>query len=172
MQKTLSSLFWRNYEMSYNKVKEGALMDDEFNKIMDFFSLNPEDKAVKLEDIFEDSIEFFNRFQNVLENGTEEEKMEILAKVMKLQEKLQEETEKMCSDSGLSEEELKEFANDKENFTEEEWDTITHAKSKLDDQAEKISKFLPGSSPGPAEVIPAQKKKKSAKKKGGKWVKS
>ncbi|MCH9631174.1 MAG: hypothetical protein S4CHLAM37_11930 [Chlamydiia bacterium] len=151
-------------------------MDNEFDKIMEFFSLNPEDKAVKLEDIFEDSIEFFNKFQYVLENGTEEEKAEILGKVMELQEKLQEETEKMCTDSGLSEEELKEFANDKENFTEEEWETIAQAKSKLDDQADQISKHLPGSEPGPAEVASApkkKKKKKGTKKKGGdKWMKS
>ncbi|PCI95658.1 hypothetical protein COB11_01620 [Candidatus Aerophobetes bacterium] len=152
-------------------------MDDEFDKIMEFFSLNPEDKAVKLEDIFEDSIEFFNKFQYVLENGTEEEKAEILGKVMELQEKLQEETEKMCTDSGLTEEELKEFANDKKNFTDEEWETITHAKSKLDDQAEQISKHLPGNEPGPAEIASSvpkkKKKKKGTKRKGGdKWVKS
>lgn len=144
-------------------------MEDEFKKIMEFFSLSPEDKAVKLEDIFQDSIEFFSKFQHVLENGTEEEKSEILSKVMQLQQMLQEETKKMCSDSGLTEEQLREFANNRDNFSEEEWATIVSAKSKLDEQANAIAKKLPGGKENPSLE---KAKKPASKKKEKKWMKS
>lgn len=152
-------------------------MNDEFDKIMEFFSMGPDEKAHRLEDIFSDSIEFFNKFQYVLENGTDEEKTEVLTKVMKLQEKLQEETEKMCNESGLSEDELRDFANDRENFTDEEWETISKAKSELNEKAEAISHSLPKEKePGPAEPKKpsAKKKKKKTSKRasGDNWLKS
>ena len=61
--------------------KREVSMDDEYEEIMKFFTMKPEDKASNLEDIFEHSIEFFNKFQHVLENGSDEEKTEILDKV-------------------------------------------------------------------------------------------
>lgn len=144
-------------------------MHDEFRKIMSFFSLDADQKAEELDGVFKSSIEFFDKFKYVLENGTPEEKNEIMNEVMQLQEKLQQETEKMCSETGLSEDQLKEYAQSKDNFSDEEWESIQSAKSKLEQQAEEL-----------ASVLPAPKKKASSEKKGKppgapkkkKWVKS
>ena len=144
-------------------------MHDEFRKIMSFFSLSPDQKADELDGVFKSSIEFFDKFKYILENGTPEEKNEIMNEVMQLQEKLQQETEKMCSETGLSEEQLKEYAQSKDNFSDEEWESIQAAKTKLESQAEELS-----------AVLPAAKKKEPSERKGKapgapkkkKWVKS
>lgn len=133
----------------------GGAMHDEFRKIMSFFSLDPEQKAGQLDSVFKSSIDFFDKFKDTLENGTPEEKNEIMKEVMQLQEKLQEETEKMCEQTGLSEEQLKEYAQSKDNFSDEEWESIQAAKSKLEQQAEELS-----------EILPAKKKEGSSEKKG------
>lgn len=147
-------------------------MHDEFRKIMSFFSLNPDQKAEELDGVFKSSIEFFDKFKYILENGTPEEKNEIMTEVMQLQEKLQQETERMCEETGLSEDQLKEYAQTKDNFSDEEWSSIQAAKSKLESQAEELSAVLPSAK----KKSPSEKSEKKAKSSGGpkkkKWIAS
>jgi hypothetical protein len=143
-------------------------MTDEFKKIMAFFSMDPEKKAHELEHVFENSIEFFEKFKEILQHGTPEQKQEVLNQVMQLQVKLQQETARMCEETGFSEEQLKEFAENKENFSTEEWGAIQAAKKKLNVQAEEISAIVPGNK---SEGKGASKKGSSAVKKN-KWMKS
>ena len=49
-------------------------MEDEFERIMEFFNLPPEEKETRLQEVFEDSVEYFERFKYVMLNGTKEEK--------------------------------------------------------------------------------------------------
>jgi len=142
-------------------------MSDEFRKIMAFFSMDPDKKASELEHVFENSIEFFEKFKETLQHGTPEQKQQMLNEVMQLQEKLQQETTKMCEETGLSENQLKEFAENKENFSEEEWNTIQGAKQKLNSQADELSAALPKKTSGKSS-----EKKGSAGVKKNKWMKS
>jgi len=145
-------------------------MHEEFRKIMSFFSLEPEQKVHELENVFQNSIEFFEKFKHILSHGTPEEKAEIMNEIMQLQEKLQQETHKMCEDTGLSEEQLKEYAQNQDNFSDEEWASIQQAKQQLEQQAEELSAILPSKK----KKAPGEDKKPKAptgpKKK--KWVKS
>jgi hypothetical protein len=151
--------------------EEGMDMHEEFRKIMAFFSLDPDQKIGALDNVFKQSIAFFDKFKHILENGTTEEKQEIMNEIMQLQEKLQQETEKMCSQTGLSEEQLKEYAQNQDNFSNEEWTSIQEAKKKLEEQADELSAILPsrkkkesGGKEKKAKTAPGTKKKK--------WVKS
>jgi hypothetical protein len=143
-------------------------MSDEFRKIMAFFSMDPEKKAHELERVFENSIEFFEHFKEVLQNGTPEQKQEVLNQVMQLQDKLQQETQRMCEETGYSEAQLKDFAENKENFSEEEWESIQAAKKKLNSQAEELSILVPGKK----EESKGAHKKGSTPVKKNKWMKS
>jgi hypothetical protein len=151
---------------------ERGRMHEEFKKIMAFFSLDPEQKAGELEDVFKNSIEFFDKFKYILENGTPEEKNEIMNEVMQLQQKLQQETEKMCSETGLSEDQLKEYAQSKDNFSDEEWESIQSAKKKLEEQAEELSSVLPTGKKSSADKSADKKGKTTTSPKKKKWVKS
>jgi thioester reductase-like protein len=146
-------------------------MHEEFKKIMSFFSLNPEQKAGQLDDVFQSSIGFFERFKHILEHGTPTEKNEMMQEVMQLQEKLKEETQKMCEQTGLSEEQLKEYAQKQEFFSDEEWKSIQSAKAKLEQQAEELSSVLPSKPVKKKEGAEKKEKGKTgAVKKKKKWV--
>lgn len=147
---------------------EGCPMNDEFRKIMSFFSLDQSEKAEHLDEVFENSVNFFERFKEILESGTPEEKEAIMNQVVELQKKLQQETERMCHETGLSESELKDFAQDKENFSEEEWNSIQSARKKLEKQADALSEILPAKKKDAHE---GEKKPSTAPKKK-KWMKS
>lgn len=143
-------------------------MHDELRKIMSFFSLDPKEKSEHLEEVFQDSIEFFEKFKDVLEKGTPEEKEKMLGEVMMLQEKLQQETQRMCEETGLSESELKDYAQNKENFSDEEWKSIQSARHKLENQAEEISSAMPEKK----QKEPSKEKKAPSSSKKSKWMKS
>ena len=49
-------------------------MEDEFERIMSFFELSSEEKEARLQEVFEDSVEYFERFKHVMLNGSQEEK--------------------------------------------------------------------------------------------------
>lgn len=143
-------------------------MDNEFKKIMSFFSLDQSQKAEHLDEVFENSVHFFEKFKQILESGTTDEKEAIMNQVVELQKKLQQETERMCHETGLSESELKDFAQDKENFSEQEWNSIQSARQKLEKQADSLSEILP---PKNKEEREGEKKTSIAPKKK-KWMKS
>ncbi len=143
-------------------------MTDEFKKIMAFFSMDPEKKAGELEHVFEYSIEFFEHFKETLQHGTPEQKQEMLNQVTQLNEKLQQETARMCEETGFSESQLKEFAENQENFSEEEWSAIQTAKKKLNTQADELSELVPGKK---SEGKSSGKKAAVGAKKN-KWMKS
>ena len=146
-------------------------MHEELKRIMNFFELDADNKAEHLQDVFKDTVEFFNRFKHTLEEGSAEEKKEIIDEVLSLQEKLQLQTDQMCESMEMSEEELKEFAENPENFTDEEWGTIQDAKVKLEGQASEIDGII--NFDKPKKGTKSSAKKKGAKKgKGKKWVKS
>jgi hypothetical protein len=147
-------------------------MHEELKRIMKFFELDAENKAEHLQDVFKDTVEFFNRFKHTLEEGTAEEKKEIIDEVLSLQEKLQLQTDQMCESMEMSEEELKMFAENPENFTEEEWQTIQDAKVKLEGQASEIDGIINFNKPKKQSQNSPSKKKGSKKGKGKKWVKS
>lgn len=144
-------------------------MANEFEKIMEFFTLPAEEKGDHLKEVFEESIEFFEKFKYVMQSGTPEEKKAMLDQVRKMQERLQEETSKVKEATGLSDEELKAFAENKANFRDGDWDVIEHAKKTISQQAEEISDII-GAPKGGAQA--SSKKDGSPKKRKKKWVKS
>ncbi len=143
-------------------------MANEFEKIMEFFTLPAEEKGDHLKDVFEESIEFFEKFKYTMQNGTPEEKQAMLDQVKKMQDKLQEETSKVKELTGLNDEELQAFANNKANFKDEDWEVIESAKNTIGQQADEISGILGTPKPGEKEA----KKSTGPKKRKKKWVKS
>lgn len=145
-------------------------MHEELKRIMHFFELDADKKAEHLQEVFQDTVEFFNRFKHTLEEGNAEEKKQIIDEVLQLQEKLQIQTDQMCSSMEMSEEELKEFAQNPANFSEEEWTTIQDARVRLEDQASEIDKIINYSSP--KQTSDKKTKKADVRSKKKKWVKS
>lgn len=147
-------------------------MEDEFTKIMKFFDLPPEDKAGNLGLIFEEASVFLERFREIMEKGSLEEKKEFLEKVAQLQRKIQGETFKLTQETGLTAEQIMQFAMNPQNFSKEQWETISTNKEKLEEQAREIRERFSGQEDKSGEK-PKQSKPSSAKrKKGGRkdWI--
>lgn len=147
------------------------MSQDEFGRLMDFFKLDPEERAERFEEVFANSAEFFEKLNYILKNGTPEEKQKMVQELQQLQGVVQEETSKLVDASGMSEEELKNFADDPSNFTPEHWEMIQKARQSIQSDASEASKMLnfrPEHSKPPSE---APKKKPKGPGKSG-WVKS
>ena len=135
---------------------------------MAFFNMPADKKAVNLKEVFAESIGFFDHFKHVLEHGSPAEKRSMFAQVAQLKQKLQAETDKMREVTGLSEEELKAFALNQKNFSNEEWGVIQSAKTQLDSKAKEISTIVTGKPPEEPKVPKAGQGERRAKK----WVKT
>lgn len=145
-------------------------MEDEFDRIMEFFNLSSEEKEGRLQEVFEDSVEYFERFKYVMMNGTTEEKKEAVKKVMILKKKIEEETKRVCEKTGLSPEQLAAFSSDPKNFSSEQWNAIEGAKKKLEEGVSELKKQVTGEKPSDAPKKEEGAKKKKKAPKG--WIQS
>ena len=153
-------------------------MEDEFDRIMQFFELSTEEKESRLHEIFEDSVEYFERFKYIMTNGTPEEKEKATKKVMILKQKIEEETKKVCDNTGFTPEQLATYSNDPKNFSSEQWNAIEEAKKKLAQGVQSLKKTTEATNQdnnlhGETSVKPAgemgiKKKKKPPKN----WIQS
>ena len=133
-------------------------MDDEFDKIMEFFDLSPEEREGRMNEVFEDSVEYFERFKYIMLNGTKEEKQEAVKKVMMLKKKIEDETQRVCEKTGMTPEQLAAYSNNPKNFSPEQWESIQGAKKKLDEGVGDIKKMVQEKKKGKA-ALPTDKKK-------------
>ncbi|MCB1080263.1 MAG: hypothetical protein KDK69_00435 [Chlamydiia bacterium] len=115
-------------------------MEDEFDRIMEFFNLGPEEKEARLKEVFEDSVEYFERFKYIMLNGTPEEKKKAVERVMILKKKIEEETKRVCEKTGMTPEQLAAYSSNPKNFTDDQWSAIEGAKKKLEEGVGDIKK--------------------------------
>ena len=113
-------------------------MQNEFDKIMEFFDLPAEEKETRLQEVFEDALGYFERFKSTMINGSPEEKKDALEKVMRLKTKIEEETKRVCEKTGLTPKQLMDYSNDPKNFSIEQWSTIQETKKKLADSMDSL----------------------------------
>ncbi|NGX51531.1 MAG: hypothetical protein K1060chlam2_01400 [Chlamydiae bacterium] len=135
-------------------------MQDEFDRIMEFFELSPEEKEGRLQEIFEDSVEYFERFKYIMINGTPEEKQKAVEKVMILKKKIEEETKRVCEKTGMTPDQLADYSNDPKNFSPEQWAAIDSAKKRLEGEGKEAQKTPGEKKPEKGEEPPKKRRKK------------
>jgi len=149
-------------------------MPDEYERIMGFFNLSPEEKEEKLHEVFEDSVEYFERFKHIMVTGTPEEKKQAVERVMNLKKRIEEETKTICERTGMSEEQLSQFSNDPKNFSSDQWESIRSAKSKLEQGVGEIKQVVDpkaAAEPKPSAQSDGKAPKKKRKKPKN-WIQS
>lgn len=116
-------------------------LKEEFFQIFDF--LNPGDEEIKFEkfqETLEQTVKFSEKIKDKLINGTKEEKEELEAFLKEMQEKVESEKNKLFQKIGISENDLKAFINNKENFSEEEWNSMQEMKVYVEDTIDPAKK--------------------------------
>ncbi|MCP5492517.1 MAG: hypothetical protein H7A40_05690 [Chlamydiales bacterium] len=147
------------------------MAQDEFDRLMEFFKLTPKERADRFEEVFANSADFFEKLNYILKNGSPEERKKMIEELQQLQSVVQEETHKLVESTGLSEEELKSFAEDPSNFTPEHWEMIQNARHSIQTDASEASKMLNFRPESPKPPSGEPKKKPKGPGKSG-WVKS
>jgi DNA-directed RNA polymerase subunit F len=136
----------------------------EFDKIMEFFSLSAKERDARLKDVFEESIEYFERFRHIMVNGSSEEKQQALEEIAKLREKVEQESKKIQEQTGMSEEDLRQFVQDPKHFNGGQWDALQEAKEKISTGVDTLKKEIRGSGAEDDASQAKKKKKKTGKK--------
>lgn len=114
-------------------------MSEEYRKIQEFFSMNAQEKSKHLKEILEKSIEFFQKFQRVLAEGSPEEKKAMMDEMESFRKQVMSQTESLAKSVGVSQEDLEKYAENPSNFTTEQWEALQSAKKKIKEQYQEIS---------------------------------
>ena len=117
-------------------------MQDEFDRIISFFDLSPEEKDARLGEVFEDSVEYFERFKHIMKEGTPDQQKKAMERVAVLKKKIEEETKRVCEKTGMTPEQLMEYAEDPKNFSPEQWSAISSTKKKLESGLDDAKKDI------------------------------
>ncbi len=148
-------------------------MAGEFERILEFFTLSPEERESRFLDIFEDAVEYFERFRHIMKTGEPKEKKKALEKMLMMKKALEEETQRVIQKTGLSEEQLARFANDPKNFSSEQWEVIRNTQKRLNSGVLDIKKSIaPESLKEGDEKVEEKKKVKKRPRKPKNWISS
>lgn len=151
------------------------MLKDDFNRLLKLFHEGAEGKLSNLEEVFSQSLEFFKHLKEQMQKGTPEEKQEAIKMMAELYGQMMAETKKITEKSGLTEDQLLNFAENPANFTPEQWKAIQDSKQKISEAGQDLSKVIEGLS---KEGSPADDEKKGKKGHGGKtpgksdWMRS
>lgn len=132
-------------------------LKDEFSELFDVFNQDEDVKFEKFKDTLEETVKFSEKLKDTFLNGTEEEKQELQEFLEDMQSKIENEKNKLFQKMGISEEELKAFVTNKDNFSETEWNAMQEMKNYLQEVID------------PSEKEPKRVKKHRSKTK---WIQS
>jgi len=118
------------------------MLRDEYNRLIKLFHEGAEGKAVNLDEVFSQSLEFFQHLRAQMEKGGPEEKKEAVAMMSEMYQQMMAETKKIIERSGLSEEQLLSFAENPANFTTQQWQQIQESKQKITDAGRDLTQVI------------------------------
>ncbi len=149
------------------------MLKDEYERLLKLFQEGAEGKSINLGDVFGQSLTFFQQLKAQIEKGTSEEKKEAMAMMSEMYQQMMLETQKITKRSGLSEEQLVDYAENPANFTPEQWKAIQESKEKILHAGEDLAKTLgKRGRDQPEEKEQGSKQPKDKKGKKSSWMKS
>ena len=146
-------------------------MEDEFDQLMSLFSQDSIKKEANMVEIFQRCTEFFDKYQYVLSQGSNDERIAMQKKMNALRDKLKEENEKAQSVIGISPDDVKALLSDEKNFTPEQWEFLQNAQEKLFQAKEEVEKEEQQDREKREALLKSKSKKKPTTRKSG-WMKT
>lgn len=126
------------------------MLKDEFNRLMNLFAQGAEGQPINLEEVFRQSLAFFDHLNNQLQKGSQEEKKEALMMMSEMYTQMMQETKKICEKTGMSEDQLTSYAENPSNFSPEQWSSIQEARKKMLSAGQNLAKSVSAMDPGSA----------------------
>lgn len=103
------------------------MLREEFTEILNFFSLDVNEKKKNFSEILSKSLQFSEKMQDKILHGTPEDREEVQVILEELKGKVNEETGKLCTQMGISEEDLASYVNNPNNYNAEDWQVVHDA---------------------------------------------
>lgn len=107
------------------------MIKDEFNRLMKLFHQGAEGKQINLQELFSESMAFFEKLKEEFAQGTPEDRRDALKMMSEMHKEVIAESQKIIKNSGMSEEQLFAFAENPSNFTPEQWQEFQKSKSQI-----------------------------------------
>lgn len=149
------------------------MLKNEFERLMKLFHEASEGKVMNLEEVFSQSLVFFEHLKEQIANGSHEDKREALRMMSEMYTQMLNESKRISERSGMTEEQLLSFAENPSNFTPEQWTAIQASKEKIVHAGQDLAKTIEKSNkidvPPSGEKKPHPKDKKSKK---SDWMRS
>lgn len=150
------------------------MLKDEYQRLIKLFHDGGDGKSINLDEVFSQSVEFFQHLKDQIEKGNPEEKKEAMAMMADMYNQMMAETKKITERSGFSEEQLLAYADNPANFTPEQWRQIEESKRKISEAGSDLTKALQEvtkGAPVSKEKAP-EEEKKGKKSKKSQWMRS
>lgn len=148
-------------------------MDDEFDKIIELFSLESEEKEKRIDEIFHLSMNFIEKYKHIQAEGDEKDKERILKKMSILKEKISHEKKLSQEGLSLSSEEIAELSSDEKNFSKEQWALLQKTKASIKKEKEHIAQKKKASMDHHISKMKSPAKKRRSTRRGkSSWLKS
>ena len=141
-------------------------MEEKVQKLEALYEGITEITPEKMDTLISESIHTFEQILEKLNSGSEEEKEVAMEHAKRLRQQLETQAEKALGNLKVSSEELEAYANNKENFTEEEWEALRKAKEELSSYQDHIKESKETISIGESE----KKDPKKPRAKAAKWI--
>ncbi len=110
---------------------------EELNKLYkNLSSITPD----KLDNLITQSIQTFEKIVSKIQSGSEEEKKEAVQFAEQLRDSLEGQANQALSNLKMNPEEIEKFTESMENFSENEWDTLSRAKKDIKEYQEELIK--------------------------------
>lgn len=149
-----------------------SMLKDEFSRLMKLFHEGADGKNLNLEEVFALSLDFFKDLKTQMEKGTPEEKQEAMAMMAQLYTQIMAESKKITERSGLSEDQLLNFAENPANFSPEQWKAIQESKRKISQAGLELAKAIEKSTKPPTPEEKDKKPSHGKVPKKSKWMRS
>ncbi len=152
------------------------MLKDEFNRLMKLFHEASEGKSINLEEVFSQSLQFFEHLKDQIAHGSLEDKKAAMQMMSDMYTQMIAESKRISERSGMSEEQLVSFAENPANFTPEQWKAIQASKEKImhagTDLAKTLQNINKPPSTKPASTGEKKPHDKDKKHKKSDWMKS
>jgi hypothetical protein len=144
------------------------MFKDRFDELMKIFHEGAEGKPIDIKKLFSESLALFEELKKELKEASPEERTDLMRMMSDMYREMLQETQKICENSGMSEEQLLAYSENPSNFTREQWQTLQESRMKIHKAGQGLLKALDTFNP-PKEVHthtvqPLHKEKKKSKK--------
>jgi hypothetical protein len=114
-------------------------MKEQYQKLFQLIGRVNDNKSFNLEEVLKESVAFFESIRIAYAKASKEEKHELMHMMNTLYSRLQETSKQFGEKIGMSDDKLKEYTENPNNFSPEQWQFLQSSKGQLHESVRKFN---------------------------------